>query len=53
MDSTKEVNMNLKEQETKPKGLTRREFLKAAGAAALGTAAGLVLPDAPYLSPNA
>lgn len=29
----------------KPKGLTRREFLKAAGATALGAAAGLVPPD--------
>lgn len=32
-------------QETKPKGLTRREFLRRAEAVALGTAAGLVLPD--------
>lgn len=40
-------DMNPKEQEqTRPKGLTRREFLKRAGAVALGTAAGLVLPDA-------
>lgn len=39
-------NMNPKEQEqSKPKGVTRREFLKKAGVAALSTAAGLVLPD--------
>lgn len=34
-------------QEIKPKGLTRREFLTRAGAAALGMAAGALLPDSP------
>lgn len=40
----KEKDMN-GEKEPKPKGLTRREFLRRAGAMALGVAAGLVLPD--------
>lgn len=41
----REDNMN-EEKEPKPKGLTRREFLKA-GAVVAGAAAGLVLPDSP------
>lgn len=41
-----EVNMGKETvQESKPKGLTRREFLKAGVAAAAGIAAGLILPD--------
>lgn len=47
MTDRKEDNMNPKElEQTNPKGLTRREFLRRAEAAALGTAAGLVLPGA-------
>jgi hypothetical protein len=34
----------MKEKETKPKGLTRRDFLRTVGALSLGGAAGLVLP---------
>lgn len=42
MDSQKETDMTKAEQEAKPNGFTRREFLRRAGAAALGAAAGLV-----------
>lgn len=38
-------DMNQERDRDKSKGLTRREFLKKAGIAAVGTAAGLALPD--------
>lgn len=46
MSEAKEEKMNQEREQTKPKGITRRDFLKGAGAALAGVVAGFVLPDA-------